>query len=570
MIFRNNPLRAAAIGLFVATLALAGCANSSSPSSTSSSGGSTGTKGAVLAVYDGASGQFVENYNPFSPTVLSDVQGMIYEPLFFFNTLAPLGTPAVPLLGKSYTWNAKGTVLAVTLKSGVKWSDGQPFTSKDVVFTFDVLQKTPSLDTTGDVPVAKATDATHLTLTFTHPSFVDGPTYLGTTYIVPEHIWKGKTNFATDVNKNPVGTGPMTMASFTPESYLLTKNTYFRGAATMQVSGVRVYSLSGNQAGTNMLLAGQLDWAGIFIPSVDQVLKAAPQVSYSATSNQETVLNTCSNAALGCTGPQTDPIVRQAIYDAIDRAQIGKLAYYGRGTAISPTFVLPAKDQQKFIAKQFSSSSPMSSNVPAAESLLKADGWVKGSDGIFAKDGKPLSLVALVTSGYTDAVTISDVMSQQLKAAGIDMQVKQVANAENLSAQGLGTYQVAIGGIYEGPVDDPFYMYNNQFDSSNAGRVGVSSNPYGNVARFSSPVVDAAIAQAGATQNVTVKAAAYAKIQAVIVKSLPYIPVISTVSFAEFSTANYTGFPTFNNQYASADPGGAPGNGVVLTKLKMK
>ena len=46
--------------------------------------------GLILNVYTGASGTFIENWNPFSPTGLTDVQGMIYESLFFFNALKPL------------------------------------------------------------------------------------------------------------------------------------------------------------------------------------------------------------------------------------------------------------------------------------------------------------------------------------------------------------------------------------------------------------------------------------------------------------------------------------------------
>ena len=566
MIFKKRALYVAAAGMAAAALVLAGCSGSSGSASSGSAGGKGG---GILSVYGGASGQFVENYNPYSPTALSDVQGMIYEPLFYFNNLAPLDTPPVPLLGEDYKFNAEGTVLSVTTKAGVKWSDGEPFTAKDVAFTFGVLKKTPALDTTGNAPVAVATDDTHVTLTFDRPSFVDGPTFLGMTYIVPEHLWKDKTNVAKDINANPVGTGPMRLADFTAQSYLLEKNENFRGADRLEVEGVRVFSLSGNQAATDKLLAGELDWSGIFIPDVDKVLKAAPDVSYSATSNQQTVLATCSNVDLGCTGPQTSPVVRRAIYAAIDRDQINKLAYFGRGTEISPTFVLPETSKQ-FIAPKFAQASPMSPDVKGAESLLEADGWVRGSDGIYAKGGERLSMEALVTSGYTDAIAILEIMSQQLKVAGIEMTVKQVANAENLSAQGLGNYEVALSGVYQGPVDDPYYIYNNHFDSKNAGQVGTAINPYGNTARFANHEVDAAIVEAASTQDIDAKAAAYAKIQAIIAVDMPYVPVIRTTSFAEFSTALYTGFPTFKDQYASASPGSAPGNGVVLTKLKAK
>lgn len=567
MIFRKLRGRTLLASAGVLMLAMTGCSDGGNDPT--GNAGRDGGPGPVLSVYNGASGQFVENYNPLSPTVLSGVQGMVYEPLFHFNNLASLETPADPLLGEKYAFDAAGTRLSVTLKSGVKWSDGQAFTAKDVAFTFNLIRRTPELNTTGNAPKATAVDDTRVTLTFDAPSFTDGPSILGTTYIVPEHLWKSKKTPATDINANPVGTGPMKVSQFTAQSYLLERNASFRAADKLKVAGVRVFSLSGNQAATDKLLAKELDWAGIFIPNVDKVLRAVPEVSYSATGSQQVVLNTCANAALGCTGPQTSKAVRQAIYYAMNRDQINQLAYFGKGSKISPTFALLDRDQ-KFLSPATADAAPMSPDLARAQQLLEADGWAKGSDGIYAKDGKRLSMTALVTTGYTDYIATLEAMTQQLKAAGIEIKAQQVANNDNLSTQSLGKFQLAISGLFQGPVGDPYYIYGNSFSTSRTAPVGKSANPYHNVSRFSDPVVDAAVKQAAGTGKIETKAAAYAKIQAVIVDQMPYIPVLNNVSFAEFSRANYDGWPTYENQYASASPGSAPGNGLVLTKLQPK
>ena len=127
---------------------------------------------------------------------------------------------------------------------------------------------------------------------------------LGLTYIVPEHLWSKKANPVTDTNKNPVGTGPMALSSFTSQSYLLKRSKTYRDADSVQVDGVRVYSLSGNEAATNKLLAGELDWTSIFVPNIDKVLSASPDLAYSPTGSQQVVLSTCSNADLGALGPR--------------------------------------------------------------------------------------------------------------------------------------------------------------------------------------------------------------------------------------------------------------------------
>lgn len=560
MISRRRMAATLVAGSAALALALTGCTTSSTSSSSAS--------GPTLAVYNGASGAFVKNFNPLSPTVLSNIQGLIYEPLFFYNNLAPLSTKPKPLLGQSFSFNSTGTVLSVTLKSGVKWSDGKPFTADDVAFTMNLIRTTPALNTSGNTPVAKATDATHVTLTFAHPSFTSAPTILGTTYIVPQHIWKSVKDPATYINATPVGTGPMEMSSFTNQSYLLKKNPDFRQASDVQVGGLRVYSLSGNEAATSKLLANQLDWAGIFVPDVKKVL-AKPKLGYTFYGDQQVVLNTCSNASLGCTGPQTDPVVRQAMAAAIDRNQINKLAYYGNAVPISATFALPKRDKS-FIAPAYSATEPMTADASKARSLLQSDGWTKGSDGIFVKNGQRLSMNVLVTSGYTDYIAALQAITQQFAQAGIEIQVQQVANQENNSAAGLGKFQLQINGIFQGPAADPYYVYDKYFGSENTTRVGTSGNPYANVSRFSDKTVDAALATAAGTQDPAVKAKAYATIQGAITKNLPYIPIIDNRNFAEYSTAQVTGFPTTSNLYAQPAPNVAPDNEVVLLNLKKK
>lgn len=558
MISRPTSGRAAWAALAVTGLALAGCTGSSDDPD-----GETDASAGILSVYGGASGQFVENYNPFSPTVLSNVQGMIYEPLFFFNNLAPLDTPAVPILGESYEFNEDGTVLTVTLQQGVEWSDGEPVTAEDVAFSFNLVRDNPELDTTGNAPAAEVVDDSTVTLTFERPSFTDGPSVLGSGWIVPEHVWADVDDPVTNVNADPVGSGPLTAGDFTAQSYVLERNENYRDADSLAVDGIRLLSLSGNQAATDQLLTGQLDWAGIFIPDVENVLAQHPDVAYGPTGSQQVVLTTCSNTDLGCTGPQTSQVVRQAISAAIDRNQVNQLAYYGLGTPISPTFAILGRDDA-LLAPEYADPLPETADVEAAQALLEGDGWELGSDGVYAKDGERLSMDVGVTSGYTDYIAALDVITEQLAAAGIEINVGQAANAEILDARGRGQFEIMIDGVFQGPVADPYYVYNTIFNSANTAPVGESGNPYGNVARFSDPDVDAAIAEAGATEDLEVKAEAYQRIHDVVVEDLPYIPIVNNPAFAEYSTATLQGWPTADDQYAPVGPGGVSAAQILL------
>ena len=131
MLSRPWRVRGIAAGAtMVAVGLLAACGGSSGSGSGSASSGPTG----VLTVATGAT-SYPDDFNHYSPNAEDATNGMIYEPLFFYNT-AKAGD-IKPWLGTSYAWSAGGKTLTVHLRHDVKWTDGKPFTSKDVVFTFD-------------------------------------------------------------------------------------------------------------------------------------------------------------------------------------------------------------------------------------------------------------------------------------------------------------------------------------------------------------------------------------------------------------------------------------------------
>src|SRR6202162_656338 len=123
----------------LATGMLAACGGSGSSSSTASSSGPTG----VLSVATGAT-SYPDDFNLYSPTAEDATNGMIYEPLFFYDT-AKAGQ-ITPWLGTSYAWSNGGQTLTVQLKHNVQWTDGKPFTSADVVFTFNQALQSNALN----------------------------------------------------------------------------------------------------------------------------------------------------------------------------------------------------------------------------------------------------------------------------------------------------------------------------------------------------------------------------------------------------------------------------------------
>ena len=278
------------------------------------SGAATGNQAAAkdASVTVAAGAITTKNFNPFSSTALQPTLGVIYEPLYWYN-FAKQSEPT-PVLASGYSWNAAGTELTIKTRHDVKWNDGQPFTAKDVAFTFNLVAKTPALNPSGLAATAKATADDTAVLTFQSKSLMQEPAVLANQAIVPEHIWKDIKDPTTNLNENPVGTGPFKLKSFTPQSFVLAKNDQYWEQGKPVIKEVRYIPLESADAASAALVAGKVDWASAYLPGIDNIIKSNKDLSYVNTPVMTTVLVTCSNAAVGCTGPQTDPAVRKAIY----------------------------------------------------------------------------------------------------------------------------------------------------------------------------------------------------------------------------------------------------------------
>src|ERR1019366_2284317 len=163
MSLRPWRMRTIAAGAAVVTAGvLAACGGSSGGNSSASS--SSGPSG-VLTV---ATGQpsYADDFNMFSPNPQDANNGTIYEPMFFYNTVKT--GDIKPWLGSTYAWSNGGKTLTVQLKHNVKWTDGKPFTSADVVYTFDLAMKSAALNKYALPLASVSADGTYgATLNFT-------------------------------------------------------------------------------------------------------------------------------------------------------------------------------------------------------------------------------------------------------------------------------------------------------------------------------------------------------------------------------------------------------------------
>jgi peptide/nickel transport system substrate-binding protein len=485
---------------------------------------------------------------------------MIYEPLYYFDTVD--SSQVDPWLATSYTWSNGGQALTFKLRQGVKWNDGQPFTSADVAFTFQQMISTPTPFNQYSLPLTGVTTSGDysVTLTFSKPVYTDLYYIAGKVDILPQHIWKSITDPTTYLNSKPVGTGAFEVSSVTPQVMTLTANPHYYQPGYPKIKTVRFVSYNGNTASNAAIESGELDWGGDFIPNIKS--------NYLAKNPKFQLVNIPLSIAFLVpnlvSGPTAQLPVREAISEALDRNFISQTVYDGEAAPTNPEALLdPAF--KSVIDPSLAGKTFGGANINAAKSTLEAAGYTLGSNGIFTSpSGSPLNVTVQVISGYTDYVQIVQIAVQELKAAGINLVVDSESYQQFTNNQDNGSFQLLIDNF--GYTPSPYSYYYNLLDSAVAPKAG-TADLVGNFGSYKNPQVDADLNTIASTTDATAQNTAFYDIENQFAKDMPDIPLFEQQNEQEFNGAAVSGFPTQSNPYASAAIYMQPDMGWVMMRI---
>lgn len=564
-----SPIRkwkhaALAVGLAASLGLLTACGGGSGTGTADQSGDPGKTDGPTLIVYAGSQTPIVANFNPYSPTALHAAMGGIYEPLFFYNK-AEAREP-IPLLGESAEWSEDGKELDIKIREGVQWNDGEPLTAEDIQYSF--TNEGVQMDYVESVDIV---DETHVKIRFNQPSFTNEYSLLGATYIVPQHVFGEVSDLVTFANaSDPVGTGPFKVENLTDAAYTLVANENYWDPDRPSINRVQYLGIDGNSSAESLFKAGQLDYATFFAPQPEALIAPHNLGYLNVASPNPTVVMICSNAELGCSGPQTTTEFRQALNLAINRGEINEKAYYNLAQPASPTFVKPGRDDA-WIAPGMPMVNPDDADPEAAKKVMEDAGWTLGSDGIFEKDGERASTKIESVEGWSDQNAAAELMVAQAKAAGIELQNGTITADQYTDRRMTGDYQVFMGALFGTPISDPFTLYRNSFTTDFTQPVGTSLEPnQTNYARYSNAAVDEAVAAAAQTRDVEELKAHYAVVQENIVNDLPYISLFHGGSQTFFNQTDFAGWPTEEDMYAFPASWDGVSAAYILSKLTYK
>ncbi|MDB5045560.1 MAG: ABC-type dipeptide transport system, periplasmic component [Deinococcus sp.] len=526
---RNRSLSTAALLAAALTLAAATTASAQQPKNTFT---------VVRTTQWGAN-----NLNPFAPgdQHLLPTNSAIYESMFYVNSL---NGKVTDVLGTDYAWSKDNKTLTVTTRSGVKWNDGRPFSAGDVAFTFNYLKKYPALDTSGlwknGLTAVKAS-GNKVTFSFNAPNTPIFQ-YVANQIIVPEHIWTKITDPVTETNTKPVGTGPFVMDTYSQQALRVLKNPNYWMKAQPYIDAVVWTSTNSNDAALLKLLKGEADYGyvGISDPKGGYAAKGANYAYYWPVSGDNYLYFNTAKA------PFNDPAFRRAVAQSIDTANVAQKAYAGAALAAHSSGVIPA--QQKEWLPTAAKSLEIKFNPAAADAALTKAGYKKNAQGQrLGKDGKALpTFKILVGAGWTDFITMAQVMSEDLKKVGINTQIDQQAWSSYSGGFQGGTYDLGISwGWGGGPT--PYYLFNQSFSPEFSAPVGKTATS--NLSRYTNPTVTKALDAFRTTSDPAQQKRLMGTVITTVLRDMPWFPLTDRLNFSLYNTSRFTGFPTNDNAY---------------------
>jgi peptide/nickel transport system substrate-binding protein len=547
------------VAVIAAGLLAAACSSTAAPSSSSKSSGPSG----VLTIDNESGGTWTCDFNPFNLSYIAFSLGNIYEPLAFVNTLQS-GKPS-PWLATSWAYSNGNKTLTFNIRKGVKFTNGDPLTPADVVYTFDLLKKYPTLDLNAIWSALSSVSASgdQVVMTFKAPAVTDFYFIADQVGIVDQKVWSKVSNPVTYPDKNPIGTGPYTVTSSTctAQNIKYLANTHYWQPGLPKVGTVNYPAFLTNDTANTYLANGQAQWGSQFIPSIKSFyLSKSPNYHYwfPPVANVSVFINL------------TNPIlknvaVRQAMAYAINRQKASTIGEYGYEPASNQSgIVTPTFTSWEDTSQAAAYGNDYAYNPQKAISVLKAAGFKMGSNGIFTTpSGQPLSFTIVNNGGFSDWVAAVQTIQADLKAVGIQITPDNLAATSYQSAVYTGKYQLAYNAETGGP--SPFYELRQLLYSANSAPIGKSAGS--NWERYSNPATDALINQYATTTSTTMQHSIVDQLEKVMLQQVPVIPVTEAVDWFQYDTGSFSGWPTPSNPYAQPAAYNYPDWGQVMLHL---
>ena len=417
----------------------------------------------------------------------------------------------LPDLAESWQTSADGRSVTFTLRQGIVWHTGAPFTASDVIFTYNLLADRNLEADPDQAPLWRqvhCNDPNELTVICDLPSSFAPFLAFTTIGIVPRHILEGtdaKSLSDNPFNQNPIGTGPYRLAQLDETRAVLKANTsYHLGSPGVAEIEIGFYPDSPSAAAG--VISGDTD--GLLLdpatarPETEELSSTQGLKVYSVNRTAYTVLYLNNTAA-----PLNEKPVRKAIAGAIDLESLIGEVLGGAATAASSPMV---PGTWAFNPE----TRPYEHDEGAARDLLEEAGWKMPDDGDVRQKGDVELRISLVTDQDPIRGALADGIAGQLSNIGIATTVVREDSTDLVKDYLIPRqYQAAIFGWDPGPDPDPYPAWHSSQATDN-GR---------NIAGYQSDDADRLMEQARRTFDLNERQSLYYTFQQVFHDDVPSI-----------------------------------------------
>jgi len=383
-----------------------------------------------------------------------------YSNLVLFNPLRGQESPATIIgeLAEKWAWQDGGKALVFTLRKAVRWHDGQPFTSKDVKYTFDLLREAPGMTARlrinprkqwyAQVQAIEAPDPSTVVFRLKRPQ----PSLLmmlasGYSPVYPAHVPPA------ELRTRCMGTGPFKLKEYRPGELIeMVRNPDYFVKGRPYREGIRFIIIKERGTRIAALQAGRLD---VTMPqegsktAAEQLTKAVPKMVIFETSQNinDNILVNFKRA------PFTDPRVRRAVSLAVDRR--GYVQAVRQGGAVVGASMLPRPWgvwglSPEDMAGLPGNGDPVKQKAEARQLLTEAG----------FGPGRPLRIVVSTRAIaiYVDQATY---VIDQFKQVGIESALEQIESAVWFAKLTRGEFEFGASLTGIGPDDPDANFYEN-------------------------------------------------------------------------------------------------------------
>lgn len=391
----------------------------------------------------------------------------------------------VPGLAEDWTFDESTNTYKFTLREGLTFHDGEPLTAEDVKYTIEAILNpdngSENASNFEDVKSITVIDDTHVNIELDAPN-VAMLDYL-TMGILPKHLLDGEDMTTSDFNQNPVGAGPYKLTAWEMgQSITMEKfEDYYQG--TPKIDKVVFKIVEDTDARALQLESGELNFAQITPKAEENFTDNENFKVYLMTTADYRGIMYNFNNDLWKNNRELPAILSYAI----DRQAIIDSVLLGHGqVAYSP---LQAGDYNNQDIEKYDY------DPQKAEKLLRQEGWSRGEDGIYEKNGQKLEFTINCSQGDQVRIDMANICAQNLGDIGVKVTVESPAE---IDWAGQDAFLIGWGSPFD-PDDHTYKVF--------------GTNKGANYNGYSNAEVDELLTEARKLENTDERKTLYAEFQ---------------------------------------------------------